>query len=306
VSVRDGTAPGRDAVREKGWLAAHRWLLARRASQAGFLALFLAGPLTGLWITKGTLASSMTLDLLPLSDPLILAQSLAAGHALSATAVTGALIVAGIWLLAGGRAYCAWLCPVNPITDGAHLLRGRLNLDADKGWQPARATRRWLLATVIAVSAATGTIAWEAVNPVTALHRGLVFGTLFSAAGASLVLAVFLFDLAVSRRGWCARICPVGAFYGLLGRFSVVRVSAAGRAACDDCMDCFAVCPEQQVIPPALHPRDSGASALIDDGDCTNCGRCIDVCSRDVFHFTTRFARSVPQRDGTALPGRHA
>ena len=83
--------------------------------------------------------------------------------------------------------------------------------------------------------------------------------------------------------------CAVGAFYAVLGHVSVLRVSAHKRSACDDCMDCFAVCPEPQVIPPALKPRDRTASPLIFSAACTNCGRCIDVCSKDVFTFTSRF-----------------
>jgi len=59
----------------------------------------------------------------------------------------------------------------------------------------------------------------------------------------------------VLRHGWCGHVCPVGAFYSLLAVPSVVRVSAADREKCDDCMDCFAVCPEQQVIRPALNGR---------------------------------------------------
>ena len=35
--------PGHEAVEVKGWLRAHKWLLLRRASQLGILALFLAG-----------------------------------------------------------------------------------------------------------------------------------------------------------------------------------------------------------------------------------------------------------------------
>ncbi|MBX3680886.1 MAG: 4Fe-4S binding protein, partial [Rhodocyclaceae bacterium] len=31
---------------------------------------------------------------------------------------------------------------------------------------------------------------------------------------------------------------------------------------------------------------------VILDKDCTSCGRCIDVCSKDVFRLTTRFDRS--------------
>jgi ferredoxin-type protein NapH len=277
--------PGAEAVAVKGWPVAHKWLLARRASQLFFLALFLIGPLAGIWLVKGTLISSRTLDVLPLSDPFALLQSLAAGHLPASTALIGAGIVVAAYVVVGGRVYCSWVCPINIVTDAADWLRRRLNLA--KGWQPRRSTRLWVLAMALAVSAATGTIAWEFVNPITLLHRGLLFGLGFAWAA---VLAVFLFDLAVSRHGWCGHICPVGAFYGLIGRASVVRVSAAGRAACDDCMDCFAVCPEPQVITPALKGAPAGRSPVILSSDCTNCGRCIDVCSRHVFGFATRFA----------------
>jgi ferredoxin-type protein NapH len=57
-------------------------------------------------------------------------------------------------------------------------------------------------------------------------------------------------------------------------------------------MDCFAVCPEHQVIRPALKDADNGVGPVIKSGHCTNCGRCIDVCGRDVFAFTTRFSNS--------------
>jgi ferredoxin-type protein NapH len=277
--------PGAEAVAVKGWLAAHRWLLARRASQFFFLALFLVGPLAGIWIVEGTLISSRTLDILPLSDPFALLQSLVAGHLPASTALLGAAIVVAAYVVVGGRVYCSWVCPINVVTDAADWLRRRLGLA--KGWQPRRSTRLWVLAMALAVSAATGTIAWEFVNPITLLHRGLLFGLGFAWAA---VLAVFLFDLAVSRHGWCGHICPVGAFYGLIGRASVVRVSAPGRTACDDCMDCFAVCPEPHVITPALKGAPAGRSPVILSADCTNCGRCVDVCSRHVFTFATRFA----------------
>ncbi len=38
---------GAEAVEEKGWLGAHKWLLLRRISQLSILALFLLGPLAG-------------------------------------------------------------------------------------------------------------------------------------------------------------------------------------------------------------------------------------------------------------------
>ncbi|WP_096787770.1 quinol dehydrogenase ferredoxin subunit NapH [Rhodobacter sp. CZR27] len=285
-------SPGHAAVARKGWLRAHRWLVLRRLSQAVFLGLFLLGPWAGIWWVKGDLAGSMTLDVLPLTDPLVLLQGLVAGHWPEATALMGAAIVAAGYALIGGRTYCSWVCPVNPVTDAAHWLHARLGLP--KGWQPKASTRLWLLVMVLAVSALTGTIAWELVNPITMLQRGLVFGM---GAGWALVAAVFLFDLLVARRGWCGRLCPVGAFYGLLGAKSLIRVSAANRAACDDCMDCFAVCPEMAVITPALRGTTADTPIIL-SGDCTDCGRCIDVCDKDVFRFTHRFdARPAPGRD---------
>jgi ferredoxin-type protein NapH len=139
------------------------------------------------------------------------------------------------------------------------------------------------------VTGLTGTLAWEMVNPVSMLHRGLFFGLGFAWL---VLLAVFLFDLFVMRHGWCGHFCPVGAFYSLIGKLSVMRIVLPQRKACNDCMDCFAVCPEQQVIRPALKAID-GTPPIILDSACTNCGRCIDVCSKDVFTFGARFNRSA-------------
>jgi ferredoxin-type protein NapH len=47
--------PGAEAIAEKGWLAAHKWLILRRSSQIGILLAFLVGPWFGLWIVKGNL-----------------------------------------------------------------------------------------------------------------------------------------------------------------------------------------------------------------------------------------------------------
>ena len=119
----ESSSSGASAIAQYGWLRAHRWLLARRASQLFFLGIFLLGPVAGIWLVKGNLASSLTLDILPLSDPYVLLQSLFAGHLPEATALLGALIVLAIYATIGGRVYCAWVCPVNPITDFAHWLR---------------------------------------------------------------------------------------------------------------------------------------------------------------------------------------
>jgi ferredoxin-type protein NapH len=290
--------PGADAIASKGRLGAHKWLLARRISQLSILLLFLLGPWAGIWIVKGNLNASLTLELLPLTDPYVLSQTIFAGHVPEAAAISGALIVLVFYLLVGGRVYCSWLCPVNMVTDLAHWLRERLGIKG--GSQPSRVTRYWVLGLTLVLAVMTASVAWELVNPVSMLHRGLVFGMGFA---WTVVLAVFLLDLFVSRRAWCGHLCPVGAFYSLLGHVTPLRVSAVARQHCNDCMDCYAVCPEPQVIPPALKGADKGIGPVILSANCTNCARCIDVCCKDVFRFTWRFQN---RSDGQAAkPSSH-
>ncbi len=279
-----GKRIGAEAVAVKGGLRANKWLLLRRFLQFGILALFLAGPLAGIWIVKGNLNYSHTLDFLPLTDPYVALQAAMTGHFPEKLGWLGVAIVVAFYLLVGGRAYCSWVCPVNPVTDAAGWLRDRLGIKGSA--HLSRNTRYWMLGMTLVGSAATGVVLWELINPVSMLHRGLIFGL---GTAWTVVVAVFLFDLFVMSRGWCGRLCPVGAFYSLLGRWSPVRVSAPQRSACNDCMDCFEVCPEPQVIRPALKGEEKGVGPVILAANCTNCGRCIDVCSKEVFSFGLRF-----------------
>jgi len=277
---------GKEAVLVKGWWRANKWLLLRRASQLLVIALFLTGPLLGegYWIAKGNLTSSLTFDILPLTDPYILLQSFFAGHKIISQALIGAVIVTVFYFLVGGRVFCSWVCPVNIVTDTADGLRRKFNIKG--GARFSRNLRYWVLAMTLIIAVISGSIAWELINPVSILQRSIIFG--FGYAGL-VILAIFIFDLLLSRQGWCGHLCPVGAFYSLLGRISLIRVSAANRENCDDCMDCFLVCPEKQVIKPALKGAEQGAGPVIMDKNCTNCGRCIDVCAKNVFKFSNRF-----------------
>ena len=209
-------------------------------------------------------------------------QSLAAGHPATSTAVIGVLIVAVFYALIGGGVFCAWVCPVNLLTDAAAWLNRRLGLK--KGLQLNKSTRYWFMAAILLLSALSGSIVWEWLNPVTMLQRGMLFGM---GMGWTLIAAIFVFDVFMLRRGWCGHICPVGAMYSLLSFVSVLRVQAAGREQCTDCGDCFAVCPESQVIRPALK-GDAQSSPVILSNNCLNCGRCIDICPHNIFRFSRR------------------
>ncbi len=270
------------AVNAKPWWKRQRWLLLRRVSQLGIFTLFLLGPLAGIWIVKGNLASSLTLGVLPLTDPFVLAQGVAAGHRPEATALIGAGLVIAFYALFG-RVYCSWVCPVNLVSDSAGWLRRKLRIST--GRSPSRSLRYWLLAAVLGAAALTGQAVWEAVNPVTLTQRALIFGGSLAWGAA---LAVFLFELLVAPRGWCGHLCPHGAAYALLGSKPLLRVAATHSSRCNDCGDCYAVCPEPQVIVMPLKGKE-GHGPVITARECTACGRCADVCSTDVFRFTHRF-----------------
>jgi ferredoxin-type protein NapH len=275
---------GRDVINSRGWFSANKYLLLRRITQFSILALFLSGPLFDIWIAKGNLSSSLTLDILPLTDPFVLLQSFFAGHSLAFDAFIGVVIVLIFYLLVGGRVFCSWVCPVNIVTDGANFVRCKLGIKSSGGGVSNK-TRYWLLFISLLSAWITGSIIWELINPVSILHRGIIFGM---SIGWGFIVLIFLFDVFVVKNGWCSRLCPMGAFYSLLGKFALLRVNASSRDKCTDCLECFVVCPEPKIINPAL--KGSGSSIIL-DGNCTNCGRCIDICEPKVFSYSTRFKK---------------
>ncbi len=265
---------GKEAVEKLGWWRAHRFLILRRLCQLTIIALFMAGPTLG--VLTGNLSSSMLLDTVPLSDPLIVLQALATGHIPEFNALLGVVIVVVFYAILAPRAFCAWVCPLNIVTDLAAWLRRKFNIKASYRWSPA--IRYWLIPVLMLGSALSGAILWTWLDPVAALHRGLVFGM---GAGWVLIALVFVLDLLLVEHGWCGHLCPLGATYGVIGRKSLLRVTAVRREDCTKCMDCFYVCPEPEVLRQPLKEGDR----RVMDQNCISCGRCLDVCPEHVFEF---------------------
>ncbi|WP_277445713.1 quinol dehydrogenase ferredoxin subunit NapH [Vibrio parahaemolyticus] len=268
---------GKEAVEKLGWWRAHRFLILRRLCQLTIIALFMAGPTLG--VLTGNLSSSMLFDTVPLSDPLIVLQALATGHIPEFNALLGVVIVVVCYAILAPRAFCAWVCPLNIVTDLAAWLRRKFNIKASYRWSPA--IRYWLIPVLMLGSALSGAILWTWLDPVAALHRGLVFGM---GAGWVLIALVFVLDLLLVEHGWCGHLCPLGATYGVIGRKSLLRVTAVRREDCTKCMDCFYVCPEPEVLRQPLKEGDR----RVMDQNCISCGRCLDVCPEQVFEFKNR------------------
>ncbi len=280
--MKNNQSLGFEAVKKKGWFLANRFLILRRTVQMTILTLFLLGPLAGIWIIQGNLSSSLLLGVVPFTDPFMLFQSMASGHLPLFQAFLGTLIVVLFYGLVGGRVFCSWVCPVNLLTDAAAWCRRKLNLRKEK--VISRQWRYWILAMVMILPLFTGVMSWELVNPVSAFNRGLFFGM---GLGWVLFLMIFLFDLLAVENGWCGHLCPMGAFYSLINRTSLIKVSAVKRDKCTDCSDCFDVCPEPEILKGPVYGRKHDIGPLVKDLTCTNCGRCVDVCAENVFEITT-------------------
>jgi ferredoxin-type protein NapH len=265
----------------KTLLDKYRYLFLRRFVQIGILVLYFGSNAWGWTVLMGNLSSSEFLGFLPMRDPYAALQMLAAGAVLAADLLMGVAIITIFYLLVGGRAFCSWVCPINMVTDAANFLRRKLEIDRVQGVkQPAsRNIRYWVLALSLIISFIMGITAFEFISPISMVHRGIIFGLGF---GWAAMLIIFLFDLFVLKNGWCGHICPLGGFYSLLGKFSLIRVHHI-EENCTLCMKCKDVCPERQV----LHMIGKKSLPVL-SGECTNCARCIEVCDDDALGFSIR------------------
>ncbi|WP_457597122.1 quinol dehydrogenase ferredoxin subunit NapH [Hydrogenimonas sp.] len=257
-----------------------RYLILRRITQVGLLFLYFAGNAWGWSVLKGTLSASLVFDTIPLADPFAVLQMLSAGALMGVNVFIGTAIILLFYGIVGGRAFCSWVCPVNMVTDLANWLRRVLLLDKveRKVWV-SRNARYWVLGLSLIVSAITGLAAFELVSPITIFNRGVIFGMGMT---GGVLLAIFLFDLFGVKNGWCGHICPLGGFYSLIGRYSLIRVYH-NEPNCTLCMKCKEVCPETQVLYMI-----GKKSQIVDMGECVNCARCIEVCDDDALGFSLR------------------
>ncbi len=255
-----------------------KYLIIRRIVQLSILFLFVGANIWGWKILTGNLSTAKVLDTFYLADPYAIIQMFAAGSIVGIDAIIGAVITLLFYSLIGGRAFCSFVCPINIVTDTAAWARKLLLKKSDVNiLNISRKTRYYILAISLIVSAITGVAAFEFISPISILHRGIIFGI---GTGWIVILFVFLFDLLILERAWCGHLCPLGAFYSLVGKFNFIKVKHKVEN-CTKCMKCFDVCPEKQVL--SIVTKQSGQ---IKSGACTACGRCIDVCDDDSLKFS--------------------
>lgn len=253
--------------------------MARIAVAAGVLVLAVAAAHLGGNAAIGTLCALC---------PVGFAQIAAASGSVPWALLPGVLAVLAVVFLVG-RAFCSWLCPSQLLKNvfGGREPRGVLGRS---GKAPAAGcascgssnlkTQGLVLAVLLVVSFAVGFPVFCLLCPI-----GLVFGTLWALNRVFVLLQpgweliifplMLLAELFLFKR-WCSSICPLGFFFGLVGkaraRFGFGARPQADCSTCiskEGCRTCSTVCPED------IDVANPGAATL--DG-CTFCLDCVGNC----------------------------
>jgi ferredoxin-type protein NapH len=188
-----------------------------------------------------------------------------------------------------GRLSCGWLCPFGFIQELLHKIpTPKFSL-----WRPLRYVKYGMLVVlVIALPALyvdssglghpwfcmlvcpAGTL--EAAMPLMALKPSLwtTIGILFWNKFTIMVLVII--GAILISRFFCRVICPLGAFYSLFSRISLVQLEFI-EGNCVECGACVRRCPTG-VVP----------NQEFDSRECVMCLRCVEACHFQALDFGLR------------------
>jgi polyferredoxin len=152
------------------------------------------------------------------------------------------LPMAGIILLtlAVGRYFCGWVCPLGTLIDLADLFLSPVRKrNPFTGWRKA-------FGRIFAASPPSWFILGASLAamfftlPVLQFfHPNVWIVRIFSLSAPGIAFGCLLLLFAIfARRFWCAYLCPLGAFYGLLGKLSLFRLGIAECSRCGRCRSC--------------------------------------------------------------------
>jgi ferredoxin-type protein NapH len=238
---------------------------------------------------EGTLSGSRVLGF-HMIDVYTTIQVYLASYHMPINMVIGTTTIVLIYLLIGGRTYCSWVCPYGLLSEIGEKINSILvKKKIIKAREFDNRVRHIFWAIFLVLSFVSGFLVFETFNVVGILSRFIAYGWSIALVW---VLAVLLVEIFYSRRAWCRYICPIGTTYGYLGVISATRIEWNDN--CDHCMVCHDVCFENQVleITKAKYAKQIEENGIkteyISGGDCTLCGRCIDVCHNDALKFDFR------------------
>jgi len=261
-----------------------RIVIVRRICQVFFLALFLwfcvAATLGAFfWQLRGW-PINWLLEL----DPLTALATVLATHSFYAS-LAWSLITIGLTLFVG-RFFCGFVCPLGAINQATGWLarRGQSASARTKANRHRRTQNlKYYLLVFLLALALMGAVQTGVFDPLPLVHRsvnlalapladnrlGLLSDEPRYYASTWLLGAVFLTVVGLNLvlpRFFCRFVCPLGALFGLLSRFTPWRI---GKTA-DSCGDC---CICEHYCEGACRP-----AGQIITGECVMCMNCLNRC----------------------------
>ena len=266
-----------------------RWIVVITIHLLFFLSFFI-----DMQMLEGTLNGSRFLGF-HLIDPFTTLEIWLAQHHIPVNVIIGVSTIIIVYLLVGGRTYCAWVCPYGIISEYGEKLHNTLvtkKIIKERKFDHRVKYIFWVGFLLMAL--VSGYLVFETISVVGILSRMIAYGW---SLALGWVVVVFLIEVFFSRRAWCSYVCPIGTTYGMIGKISALRVEWNDN--CDHCMVCHDVCFENQVleITKAKYDKQREEKNItreyITGADCTLCGRCIDVCHEDALNFDFRLKSLV-------------
>ena len=216
--------------------------------------------------------------------------------------VTGFFILLGVTL---GRFICGFLCPFGWFQDLLHKIPGKKFSTARL--KPLRYLKYIILVVFVILLPmfATNSIGMgdpffckyicpqgvlEGAIPLAAVNEGIrsALGPLFNRKLIILIVVVVLSVLFY--RPFCKWICPLGAFYALMNKVSLLGIKV-DEHKCVSCGKCARVCK-----------MDVDVTKTPNHTECIRCGKCITACPTDAIKFNYGFEMPKKITDGIEKP----
>lgn len=211
--------------------------------------------------------------------------------------ITGFLILLGVLL---GRFICGFLCPFGWLQELLHKIPSKKL--STKKLKPLTYLKYiiLLLAVVLLPALAVNDVGMgdpffckyicpqgvlEGAIPLSLVNEGIraALGTLFVQKLFILIAVVALSILFY--RPFCKWICPLGAFYALLNKISLLEIKM-DEQKCVSCGKCAASCK-----------MDVDVRKTPNHAECIRCGKCITACPADALCFHYGFGSSHKKKE---------
>lgn len=211
--------------------------------------------------------------------------------------ITGFLILLGVLL---GRFICGFLCPFGWLQELLHKIPGKKL--STKKLKPLTYLKYiiLLLAVVLLPALAVNDVGMgdpffckyicpqgvlEGAIPLSLVNEGIraALGTLF-VQKLFILLAVVALSI-LFYRPFCKWICPLGAFYALLNKISLLEIKM-DEQKCVSCGKCAASCK-----------MDVDVRKTPNHAECIRCGKCITACPAEALCFHYGFGSSHKKKE---------